>query len=176
MAGKTSNEEIILEHEKQAIEQDRMRYTKNKTSSNFTALAIVFDVMYFIGLYKIDRGVYYYNILIGASIIYNLIFMLTAFLCMEGVKNYKKNFSYVLSVLGLIQIIRIFIIPMKAKATTLVLSGETTPAMSAGRFTYCLLTLVLSAACLFFAAFVGYTRSVKLEKYLSTIGPEARRD
>ncbi len=162
-----TNIDVILEHEKEAIEQDRMRYAKNKTSSNFTALAIVFDVMYFIGLYKQDFGNFYYNILIGASIIYNLIFLLASFLCMEGIKNYKKNFSYILAVLALIQVVRIFIMPTKALA-----SG----AMSGGTYVYCLVTLAASAACLAFAAFVGYTRSVKLANYLSTIGPEARRD
>ena len=50
---------------------DRMRYTKNTTSSRLAILAIIFDVLFFISLYKSDVGSYYYTILIGASIIYN---------------------------------------------------------------------------------------------------------
>ena len=71
---------------------DRMRYTKNTASSRLALLAIVFDVLFFISLYKSDVDTYYYTILIGASIVYNLIFLLAAFLCSEGVKNYQVSY------------------------------------------------------------------------------------
>ena len=38
-------------------------------------------------------GNYYYTILVGASILYNLVFMLAAFLSSEGVKNYKIGYD-----------------------------------------------------------------------------------
>ena len=62
----------------QQISLDRMRYIKNKASSNLAIFAILFDVLYFVNLYKSDVGTYYYSILIGASIIYNLVFLLAA--------------------------------------------------------------------------------------------------
>ena len=40
------------------IKLDRMRYTKNTTSSRLAILAIVFDVLFFISLYKSDVGNY----------------------------------------------------------------------------------------------------------------------
>ena len=64
----------------QDIPLDRLRYTKNKLAADLVLLAIVFDVLYFVSLYKSDVGQYYYSMLIGVSIIYNLIFLLTAFL------------------------------------------------------------------------------------------------
>ena len=73
------------------VKRDRMRYTKNTLSSTLALLGIVFDVLYFVSIYQSDVGTYYYNILIGASVLYNLIFMLMAFLSSEGVKNYKPG-------------------------------------------------------------------------------------
>lgn len=61
------------------IQMDRMRYTKNTLSANLVLLAIVADALYFVSLYQSDVGTYYYNILIGASVVYNLVFMLAAF-------------------------------------------------------------------------------------------------
>lgn len=73
------------------IQKDRMRYIKNKLSSNLCLLAILLDVFFFVSIYKSDVSTYYYNILVGGSIIYNLLFMLLAFLSSEGVKEYSEN-------------------------------------------------------------------------------------
>ena len=62
------------------LKKDRMRFVKNKTSSNLAYLAIIFNVLYFISIYSSDVGNYYYTILIGVSVVYNLLFLLTAFL------------------------------------------------------------------------------------------------
>ena len=60
------------------IRRDRMRFIKNSQSANLCYLAILLNVFYFVSIYKSDVGTYYYNILIGVSIVYNLIFMLAA--------------------------------------------------------------------------------------------------
>ena len=99
--------------EERTIKLDRLRYTKNTASSRLVYLAILLDVFFFVSIYKSDVGSYYYNILIGASILYNLIFMLAAFLASEGVKNYKKGYTWLLMALGAIQVARIFIIPVE---------------------------------------------------------------
>ena len=78
-------------NDEKTVRLDRMRYAKNSFSSGFALLAILFNVFFFISLYESDVGNYYYNILIGASILYNLIFMLAAFLCSEGVINYTHE-------------------------------------------------------------------------------------
>ncbi len=56
-----------------SVQLDRMRYTKNTASSRLALLAIVFDVLFFISIYKSDVGTYYYTATIGGSIIYNLV-------------------------------------------------------------------------------------------------------
>ena len=95
------NEESMIRH-------DRMRFTKNTTSSRLALLAIVFNVLFFVSIYKVNN-IEYYKWLMGISILYNLVFMLATFLASEGVKNYKIHFSILLIILAIGQIIRIFI-------------------------------------------------------------------
>ena len=144
---------------------DRMRYTKNTASSRLALLAIVFDVLFFISLYKSDVGTYYYTALIGGSIIYNLVFMLAAFLCSEGVKRYQKVYSWVMIVLGALQIARIFIIPMNAHQT--ILAGE--PVMGTPQFIFVVVCLALSAACLFAGAAINLKKCRVLSAHLASL-------
>ena len=154
-------------NEEKTIQLDRMRFTKNSTAANFALLAILFDVLYFISIYESNVGSWYYNILMGASILYNLVFMLAAFLCSEGIKNYKVSYSYVMLLLGIIQIIRIFIYPMRAKAATVTIMEQPVIVMGAGQFLRCVVYLVLSAACLIIGAVIGYSRSRALQAHLA---------
>ncbi len=144
---------------------DRMRFTKNTTSSRLALLAIVFDVLFFISLYKSDVENYYYTALIGASIIYNLVFMLTTFLSSEGVKNYKTVYSWVMIVLGIIQIVRIFIIPMNAHQTMI----DNVPVMGDAQFIRILIYLIASAVCLFAAAVINLNKSRALSAHLAAL-------
>ena len=57
------------------------------------------NVLYFVCIYKSDVSTYYYTYMIGLSVMYNLVFMLAAFLSSIGVKNYKMKFSIVLIVI-----------------------------------------------------------------------------
>lgn len=155
--------------EERTIQRDRMRFIKNSLSSNLAILGILFDVFYFVSIYKSDVDTYYYNILIGASIVYNLVFMLAVFLSSEGVKNYKKNYSYLLAVIGALQIVRVFIIPMRAHAATTLVNGETVVVMQDGQFIRVLVYLIASAVCLIAAAVVNFIRCNELEAHLKSL-------
>lgn len=152
--------------EESRIRRDRMRFIKNTLSSNLALIGILFDVFYFVNIYQSDVDVYYYNILIGISIVYNLIFMLAVFLSSEGVKNYKKNYSYLLVAVGLLQIVRIFIIPARAHAAVTLVNGETVVVMQNQQFTLVVACLVLSAACLIASAVVNFIRCQELSEHL----------
>ena len=155
--------------EERSIRRDRMRFIKNSLASNLALLGILFDVLYFVNLYQSDVDVYYYNILIGASIVYNLVFMLAVFLSAEGVKNYKKNYSYLLALAGLMQIARIFIIPARAHRAVTLVGGEPVTVMQNGQFTWVVACLVLSAACLVASAAVNYVRCQELSEHLKSL-------
>lgn len=147
------------------IKKDRLRFTKNKMSANLTLLAIVLNAFYFVNIYKSDVGSYYYRLIIGISIIYNLLFMLMAFLASEGVKNYKPGYSYVLLGLGLGQLIRIFILPRAARAATVLVDGQEESVMGSGQYGRLCVYLIVSAVLCMIAAAVNYVKSVTLARY-----------
>lgn len=147
------------------IKKDRLRFTKNKLSSSLTLLAIVFNALYFVCIYKSDVGSYYYQYMMGISVVYNLLFMLIAFLASEGVKSYKLNYSYVLVLLGLGQIIRIFILPMDATRAIVTLSGEEEVVMGSGQFTRICVYLIGSAALCIIAGVIAFYKTRTLSAY-----------
>ena len=155
------------------IRTDRMRYVKNTFSSRLCYLAILLNVLYFISIYKSDVGSWYYQILVGGSIVYNLLFMLMAFLASEGVKNYQKNFSWLLYGLGILQVARIFILPMQAHQAVIKIGAEETFVMGTGQFVRCIVYLAGSAACLIAAALINQQKAAALERHTGTIGKEA---
>ena len=159
-------------NEEKTIRLDRMRYTKNSFASGLALLAILFNVFYFISIYESNVGSWYYNILIGASILYNLIFMLAAFLSSEGIKNYKIGYSYVMIALGLIQILRIFIYPMRAHAAAVTIQEQAVTVMETRQFLFCVIWLVASAVCLIVGAVVGMIRSRALKAHIASLGAE----
>lgn len=158
-------------NEEKLIQRDRMRFVKNTMCSNLCYLAILFDIFYFVLLYRSDVGTYYYTIQIGASIVYNLLFLLIVFLCSEGVKNYGKSYSYILLAAGVMQVVRIFAIPMAAHAATIVVDGAEIAVMQDFQFIKSVIYLVISAACLIVSAVVNVMRCNTLEahnKYLES--------
>ena len=159
------------------IQRDRMRFTRNTLSANLVLLAILFNVFYFINIYKSDInhvvGNYYYQFSIGVSIIFNLVFMLAAFLSSEGIKNYKVSYSYVLLVLGAMQIVRIFILPLGALRTEVTVAGTTGTVMGTGQFTQVTIYLIISGICCFASAVIGMKRSRELNEHLASLGLSA---
>ncbi len=156
-------------NDEKTIRLDRMRYTKNSLASGLALLAILVNVFYFINIYESNVASWYYNILMGASILYNLIFMLAAFLCSEGIKNYKIGYAYGMFVLGIIQIIRIFIYPVRAHSSTVEIMKETVTVMETKQFITCVIYLVVSAACLILGAIVGVVRSRQLQAHIASL-------
>ena len=156
-------------NDERTIKLDRLRYTKNTTSSRLAIIAILFDVLFFVSIYKSDVGSYYYNILIGASILYNLIFMLATFLASEGVKNYKAGYSYLLIVLGVIQAARIFILPVRAHNAVITVNRVSTVVMGNGQFVRVVIYLAISAACLLASAVINLQKSRALAAHIASL-------
>lgn len=157
----------------QTIKKDRMRYTKDSFSSVLVILAIVFDCLYFVSIYQSDVGTYYYSWVIGVSIVYNLIFLLAAFLASESVKNRRSGYSPILVVLGLIQIARVFYLPAKAHAATALVNGVEVAVMDDKQYLYVVACLILSAVCCIVAAVVSARNNKVLADYMRTIENQA---
>lgn len=151
------------------VKRDRMRYTKDKTSSRLVLLAIVLDALYFVSIYKSDVGSYFYNWVIGASIIYNLLFMLCAFLASEGVKSRKKGYTPTLLVLGVLQVVRMFYLPARAHAATIAIKGEELVVMGDRQYIFVMVCLAVSAVCCIAAAVISYINNKNLSEYMKSI-------
>ena len=155
------------------LKLDRMRYVKNTTSSRLCYVAILLNVLYFVSIYKSDVGSWYYQILVGGSIVYNLLFMLMVFLASEGVKSYQKNYSWMLYVIGILQAVRIFILPMQAHSAVIKLGSVETVVMETPQFIRCIIYLAGSAVCLIAAAAINQQKAAALEKHIGATGKEA---
>ncbi len=153
-----------------ALKKDRLRYTKNKLSSNFALLSILFNIFYFVSIYKSDVGNYYYNILTGASIIYNLLFMLFTFLCSEGIKKYSFGYSVTLVIIGLLQIARIFYLPAKAHGAVIALDGEEKTVMENAQYLRVVTFLLISSAFAVIGGVIGIVRNRILTAYNKKFG------
>ena len=164
-----------MESEFYNVKKDRLRFTKNKLSANLILLAIIANALYFVSVYSSDVGSYYYKIFIGASIVYNLVFMLAAFLSSEGVKGYKMGFAYTSIVLGILQAVRIFYIPMNAwKEPTPVVDSEIPTVMAGGQFWYIAICLCVSAALLILAGVIGIVKTTALNNYQAELDKEQK--
>ena len=158
------------------VKKDRLRFTKNKLSANLILLAIVANALYFVSIYSSDVGRYYYAFFIGMSIVYNLVFMLAAFLSSEGVKSYKMGYSYVSIVVGILQIVRIFYIPMRAwKEPNPVIDAESPTVMTDGQFSYVAICLGVSAVLLVLAGIIGIMKTTTLNNYQVELDKKASK-
>ena len=141
------------------IKLDRMRYVKDNVPSMFAILAIVFDVLYFVLIYKINNE-YFYTSMIGVSVVVNLLFMLFGFWSSIEVKNYHGKFGYFMIGLGIVQILRIFVYPMNA---------HNAGVMSNGQFMKSIIYLVAAAAFMIVGCLMSIKNSRTLQNYLDSI-------
>ena len=159
--------------EERNIKVDRMRYTKDKTSSLLILLAIVLDALYFISIYKTDVGTYYYNWVIGASIVYNLLFLLMAFLASEGVKNRKTGYTGMLIGLGIMQFVRIFYLPAKAHVATVEIQKEIVRVMEDGQYYIVVTLLAVSGVLCIAGAIISHINNKTLADFNRAMGHKA---
>ena len=151
---------------KDILKKDRMRFVKNKASSNLAYLAIVFNVLYFVSIYSTDVGRYYYSITMGVSVVYNLLFLLAAFLCSEGLKNYKLAYGVTIAVVGALQLVRILGYPLGALTAV---TSDGNAVMEASQFIYTVLMLTLSAVSAIASGVIGIIRTKTLNDYNKTL-------
>lgn len=140
---------------------DRMRYQNDKLSYGLCLLGLVANICFFICIYRNNDLTQ--NYLIGLDILYNILFMLFVFLSAENAKNYRKKWSYVLVIIGILQIVRIFILP-KFYAE----KGE----LVGGDYVRSIIYLIVSGCLLIFGAVVCFIKSSMLLNHLKTLNKQ----
>lgn len=154
--------------DKEKIKLDRMRYVKDSTPSTLAIIAIVFDVLYFVLIYKTNSP-YFYNWSIGGSIIVNLLFMLLGFWCSIEVKSYHGKFGYVMILLGIVQIIRIFIYPMGAHNATVLINDIPTSVLNDAQFIKSVAYLCIAAVMMIVGGLISIKNSKTLQNHLNSL-------
>jgi len=94
---------------------------------------------------------------IGIDIVYNIVFMILGFMGAEKSKTYNKSWSYILAIMGAIQVLRIFIVPLR-----FYLFGQ----LKIIIFLLIFMFYSLSGLVLIISAILCYTRSTILREYL----------
>ena len=151
--------------DKEMIKKDRLRYTNNKLSAKLTYAGIVFNVLYFFSIYQSNVNTYYYNIKMGISVLMNLIFLLVAFLCSEGVKTYKIGYAYTLIGVGVVQLVRILGYPLSAHSAMTKVNAVEVLVMDDKQFVWVVFCLVASATACVVAGLIGIHKTRVLENY-----------
>ena len=152
------------------LQDDILRYKKNKLAANLALLALVFNCLFFMLFYSVHKN-YFYTPLLGASVIVNLVVLLLGFFCSEGIKGYNGKFSYVLFGLAAVQIIRIFIFPLKGMSKD-ALNGNYYFGIAMNsplQGTILIIFLVLSAACFIASGVYGLIMAIRLKAFQKKI-------
>ncbi len=152
------------------IKDDIQRYRKNKLASMLAILGLVLCCAYFVVMYaQVKNNDYYYKWPIALDVIYNLLFLLFVFLFSEQVKNYNRKMFWYQIAFGVMQVVRIFWLPLAGVTETVypTLAGVTYngPVLGSGTFICMAVFLAGSGACVIASAIVGFIRSKSLENF-----------
>ena len=149
------------------LQDDILRYKKNKFASSFAILALVFNCLYFTILYAVC-STDLYKVALGFSVIVNLLVLLTGFYASEGIKGYNKKFAIVLIVLAAVQIIRIIYYPIVGAAKGWIADDNHYFGITmnkAANSTLMVIYLAGSAACFIVSAVQGFIVARRLEVF-----------
>lgn len=149
-----------FEQDKLLTRIDRMQYKNDSVSRMLVILSIVFDVLYFTTLYKTNDE-HIFTVTLGISVIYNLLFLLAAFLSSENVKVYNVKYSYFCIFLGVMQIVRIFSFPLDCLNQEIITQST---------YTTLVIWLALSALSLLAGALISIYNCNILKNYLRNKG------
>lgn len=156
---KTPNQKII--------QNDIMQYKTNKLPATLALLSIVFNCLYFCLLYGFGSP-WFATWKIGFSVVLTLVTLLFTFLASEGIKNYDKKYTIFLLVIAAVTFVRIFGMPLEAlKADSTVLETryfgvDLSPALC---YTFLVVWLAASVACLVASAVLGYINCLRYESH-----------
>ena len=134
---------------------ERMQYQSDKLSYWLCILSIICNAVYFVGLYT-NRAIAP-DVTIGADILLNIVFMMIVFLSSEKLKGYEKKWNGYIIIVGAVQVLRIFWVPMHFNRLEMLIEG---------RYTLAIVSLVVSGILLLVAG-INSTINIRI---LSRVG------
>ncbi|MBD5585597.1 MAG: hypothetical protein HDQ88_10980 [Clostridia bacterium] len=152
------------------IQNDIMRYKKNKLGANLMLLGLALGCLYFLVLYaqctKQFNNYHWYKWSIAFDVIYNLFFMLFVFLFSEQVKSYNSKLFPMQVIVGALQVARIFWLPLSGLTTNI---AEGQPVLAWGSFLAMTIFLAASGACIIAGAVIGLIRAKNVESFTKKV-------
>jgi mRNA-degrading endonuclease YafQ of YafQ-DinJ toxin-antitoxin module len=166
--------QLDLEGNLHELHSDIMRYKNNSASFWFCILAIVCNVAMFLIIYKTTNCTP--NVQLGIDLLINVLVLLAAFLIAERTKAYNKNGAYGAIGLGVVEILRIFWIPLfyftkymeylkvedKGSYTGII-------GLDPNGFTWCCILLTAAGVCLIFAGIICLAKGKRLQDHLKNL-------
>lgn len=149
------------------LQDDILRYKKNKFASSFALLALVFNCLYFALFYSI-LSTPLYKVQMGVSVIINLLVLLVGFYSSEGIKGYNKKFSIVLIVLAAVQVVRIIYYPIVGASKGWLEDSNIyfwVRMNNSANATLLVIWLAASTACFIVSAVQGFIVAKRLENF-----------
>lgn len=152
------------------VQDDILVYRKNKLPANLALLALVFNILYFTLLYTIHTN-QMYTLLVGVSVIVNLLVLLFGFYASEGIKAYNKKICIMLLVLAVAQIVRIFIYPLQGLSDKWMQGNAYFGVImtTASNGVLLMVYLAASAGCFIASAVTGFINCNRLEAHLAKV-------
>ena len=147
-----------------------MHYKLNKESFIFSLFAILFNALMFLHIYGMQSCKS--DLLLGLDLVVNIVFMLFAFLCAENKKKYDIKAAYISLGLGALEIVRIFLIPLRYLLQNIENSANGLPV---GDFSYVTVLLVVSAALLIVSGLICIRKTKKLHAYVKSVEEENKQ-
>ncbi len=166
--------ELDLEGKLHETHSDIMRYKNNTASFWLCILAICFNVAMFLIIFKETNCTPDFQL--GIDLLVNICILLAAFLLAEKTKTYDKRGGYYTIALGIIEVLRIFWIPLKYFMNYLTYLGVEDKGsytgvigLSTTEFIWCAVLLSCAALSLIGAGIICLTKGNRLQKHLESL-------
>ncbi len=165
---------LDLEGKLHELHSDIMRYKNNSLSFWLCIFAIILNVAMFLIIYKCVNCTP--NVQLGIDLLINIIFMLTVFLISEKTKTYDKKGGYYAVGLGVLEVLRIFWIPLFyylkfVEYSKLADKGSYTGiiGLDTASFMSCVILMVAAGLCLISAGIVCLLEERRLKEHLQNL-------
>lgn len=132
------NKKVVNKDKTLAI--DMMHYKSNKLSFWLIILTIALNIAMFLIIYKTTNCTP--DIQLGIDLLVNVMLMLACFLAAEKTKRYDRTWGITSIVIGGVQVVRIFWIPLYFYLKFV----QTGKGLEVGGFVWCVILLILSGA------------------------------
>lgn len=159
---------LDLEGELHETHSDIMRYKNNTSSFWLCILAICLNVAMFLIIYK-DKNCTP-DVQLGLDLLINILVLLAAFLIAERTKTYNVKGGYFAIGLGVVELLRIFWIPLRYYLVYIEsLNTETVTGLTTSKFVWCVALLICGAISLISAGLICLQKSKRLTEHLKNI-------